>query len=132
MVLKTIQEKAQAVLNVLDCPDGELSILIVDDREITELNKQYFNKEKPTNVISFAMNEGDFSDLTPYLLGDVVISADTAQKEGDVAGISMEERFLELLVHGILHIFGYNHEHSEHEAELMESKSKELLEKIST
>ncbi len=111
----------------MDCPDGELSILIVDDPEIEALNKEYLNRCGPTNVISFPMQEGKFSNITPHLLGDVVISVETAQKEGKIAGISTEERFTQLLVHGILHLFGYDHEKSKREADEMEKKSNELL-----
>ncbi len=114
----------------MDSPDGELSILIVDDSQIKILNKEYLKREGPTNVIAFPMREGEFSNITPHLLGDVVISVETAQKEAEKTGISMAERFTQLLVHGILHLFGYDHEKSEEEAVEMEKKSEELLELI--
>jgi len=114
----------------LDCPDGEISILIVDDPQIAELNQQYLNREGPTNVIAFAMREGEFSDLSPHLLGDVVISADTAAQEAQIAAMSMPQRFSELLVHGILHLMGYDHETSEKYARVMEDRSKELMKLI--
>jgi probable rRNA maturation factor len=111
----------------LDCPEGELSILVVDDPRIADLNQQYLNRTGPTNVIAFPMREGEFSNISPGLLGDVVISIDTAEKEGEIGGISTEERFIELLVHGILHLFGYDHENDEAEAIRMEEKSQALL-----
>jgi len=110
----------------LDCPDGELSILIVDDPQIAVLNEEYLDRKGPTNVISFPMREGDFSNISPSLLGDVVISTDTCDKEGKLSGITMEERFDQLLIHGILHLFGYDHVDSEKNALIMEKKSKEL------
>ncbi len=76
------------------------------------------------------MREGQFPDLTPDLLGDVVISTDTAAREAQVASMSMERRFNELLVHGILHLMGYDHETSEKDARIMEEKSRELMELI--
>jgi len=76
------------------------------------------------------MREGEFSHLSPQLLGDVVISADTAAKEAQNSGMSMAQRFTELLVHGILHLFGYDHENSESNARKMEKKSQELLDLI--
>jgi probable rRNA maturation factor len=76
------------------------------------------------------MREGEFSHLSPQLLGDVVISPDTAAKEARNSGMSMEQRFRELLVHGILHLFGYDHEDSEQNARKMEKKSQELLDLI--
>jgi probable rRNA maturation factor len=111
----------------LECSHAELSILIVDDAEIEALNQKYLNRYGPTNVIAFPMRTGRFSDITPYLLGDVVISIETAAREGDRSGISQEERFTQLLVHGILHLLGYDHEKTEEEAENMEKKSKEIL-----
>jgi probable rRNA maturation factor len=114
----------------LDFPDGELSILLVDDPQIATLNQKYLDRQGPTNVIAFAMREGEFSHLTPHLLGDVVISVDTAAREAQDAGLSRERRFNELLVHGILHLLGYDHEDSEKEALRMEEKSRELMELI--
>jgi probable rRNA maturation factor len=111
----------------LDCPEGELSILLVDDAQIAVLNKDYLKREGPTNVIAFSMREGPFSDITPDLLGDVVISVETAEKEGDLAGISMEARLIELMVHGILHLFGYDHESSAADAREMARKNREIL-----
>jgi probable rRNA maturation factor len=125
--LKKIEKTAQVILDALGCPDSELSILIVDDPQIEELNQQHLNRAGPTNVIAFAMHEGEFPDLSPHLLGDVVISTDTAASEAQTAAISMEQRFDELLVHGILHLKGYDHETSSEDALKMEKKSKELL-----
>jgi len=129
--LKTIKYQVQVILDALDCPDGEISILIVDDPQIEELNQKYLNREGPTNVIAFAMREGEFSDLSPHLLGDVVISTDTAAQEAQIAATSVERRFSELLVHGILHLMGFDHETSGKDARIMEDKSRELIELIS-
>jgi len=122
---------AQAILNALAFPDGELSILIVDDPQIEQLNRKYLNREGPTNVIAFPMREGSFGDLNPQLLGDVVISTDTAASEAGVADIPTETRITELLIHGILHLFGYDHENDEQETRRMEQKSSELIEAVS-
>ena len=127
LALKKIRQKAKTILNALDCPKGELSILLVDDPQIEVLNKEYLNRYGPTNVIAFPMRAGRFSNITPHLLGDVVISVETAAKEAKSAGISIEERFTQLLVHGILHLLGYDHEKTEQEAEKMEKKSNEIL-----
>jgi len=114
----------------LGSPESELSILLVDDEEISALNRQYLNREGPTNVIAFPMREGDFSDINPSLLGDVVIAVETAAREAEAGGIEAEVRFDELLVHGILHLFGYDHEKEADEALRMERKSEELLKLI--
>ena len=127
-----IRKNAQAILNALDSPDAELSIVIVDDEEIAELNQTYLNRQGPTNVIAFAMREGAFGDISPQLLGDVVISIETAYRESAEAGIDPLDRFDQLLVHGILHLFGYDHEAVENDAAEMEEKSEELLRLIGT
>ncbi|MGD9082255.1 MAG: rRNA maturation RNase YbeY [Desulfobacterales bacterium] len=120
-----------AILNASACPnDAELSILIVDDPEIGELNKKYLNRHGPTNVIAFPMRTGQFNNIASQLLGDVVISIETAAREGEIAGISMEERFTQLLVHGILHLLGYDHEKNKTQADKMEQKSNEILKLI--
>ena len=78
-------------------------------------------------MIAFGMRQGQFSDIAPNLLGDVVISADTAQREAQSAGISMQDRFDQLLIHGTLHLLGYDHENTLDEARKMEEKANELL-----
>jgi len=115
----------------LECPDGELSILIVDDPEIAGLNKRYLNRSGPTNVIAFPMQQGPFRQITPNLLGDVVISIDTAAREAQEAGISVESRLDQLLIHGILHLLGFDHEKTPEEANRMDRKAEELLELLS-
>ncbi len=124
---KKIRQTASVILNALGYPDAELSILIVDDQQIAQLNRQYLNREGPTNVIAFSMRQGQFSDIAPNLLGDVVISADNAHREAQNAGISMQTRFDQLLIHGTLHLLGYDHENTEAEARKMEEKNNELL-----
>ncbi len=101
---------------------------IVGDRAIRVLNRDYLEKDHPTNVISFSMQEGECSAINPDMLGDIVISADTAAREADEGGITFEERVVFLLLHGILHLTGYDHERSgENEARRMEAKEQELF-----
>jgi probable rRNA maturation factor len=113
----------------LACPDGELSIVIADDAQIQELNRDYLNRDRPTNVISFPMQEGPFSGISAHVLGDVVISVETARSESKSADMTWRRRFDELLIHGILHLLGYDHE-NEQEALQMEEKSADLLQLI--
>ena len=110
------------------CPDAELSVVIVGDKEIRELNRDYLGRDCSTNVISFPMQEGEGSGIHPDLLGDVVISADTAARDAEEAGTGIEREIYFLLLHGILHLVGYNHEGtSEEEARLMEAKEDEIF-----
>lgn len=126
-----MEKTAIAILNALGCPDAELSIVLVDDPDIQALNLQYRGKNSPTNVLAFAMRDGDFGDVTPTLLGDVVMSLDTLQREAQAAGQPVAERMTELLIHGILHLLGFDHEASEADAAFMEDKSRELLAMVS-
>ena len=127
-----IRKKARVILDALGSPEAELSILLVDDAAIARLNRQYLSRPGPTNVIAFAMREGEFADVSPQLLGDVVISVDTAEREGNESGIALEDRLDELLVHGILHLFGYDHEKNNADARVMAEKSTALMKLIRT
>jgi probable rRNA maturation factor len=111
----------------LGCPEGELSILIVDDSEIARLNKEYLGRSGATNVIAFPMQQGEFGHINPNLLGDVVISLDTTCREAMDADVSVEQRFDQLLIHGILHLVGFDHEETPEQAENMLRKEEELL-----
>lgn len=126
-----IDRKAEAILSALGFNDEELSILLIDDERMASLNEEYRGKKGPTNVLSFSMREGEFGGLTP-LLGDVVISVETAFREAEDAAIALDERLSQLLVHGILHLVDYDHERSEEDAKIMEKKSLELLRLIET
>ncbi len=119
---------AETILNALGLSANELAITIVGDRSIRTLNRNYLGKDKATNVISFAMNEGECSGLNPDVLGDVVISAATAAREAVEGEISYFHRLSFLLLHGILHLAGYDHERSgPEEASRMEDKERELF-----
>jgi rRNA maturation RNase YbeY len=111
-------------------PDSELSILIVDDAAMAELNFQYRNRQGPTNVLAFSMRDGEFADIHPELLGDVVISADTAEREADELEVSFDQRFDSLMIHGLLHLFGYDHERGDAATTEMDAKTEELFKMI--
>ncbi len=106
---KIIRRLARTILRELNQLDKEIGILFVDDRQIRELNQRYFKSDRPTNVISFPMAQGEFSEINPQLLGDVVISMETAVREAEESGLSLEEEVAFLLIHGILHLTGYDH-----------------------
>lgn len=114
----------------MDCRDAELSILIVDDNKIAELNQKYLNRPGPTNVIAFPMTDGN--SIESSILGDVVISVETAEREGNESGAGMKKRFDELLIHGILHLAGYDHERNRYQDYKMRKKTAELLRTIET
>ena len=104
------------------CKDSEVSITLVDDKNIHKLNKQYRNMDKPTNVLSFELGDD-------VLLGDIFISLDTVKREAQEAGISVEEHTAHMVVHGMLHLQGYDHIKDE-EAKIMEDKEIKILKSI--
>lgn len=100
----------------------------MDDAAIQEINRDYLNKDRPTNVISFAMQEGEGAGVQPDLLGDVVISAETAARDACEARKSFESELYFLLLHGILHLLGYDHERgTEADAKRMEAREREIF-----
>jgi len=118
---------AERILSDLECHDKELSILLVDNDTITDLNRKYLSRDYPTNVLAFPMDKGEGRELHPYLMGDVVISTETAQVEAQDRGITLKEEMALLLVHGILHLLGYDHEGAPDEAAKMLAKEKGVL-----
>jgi len=106
---------------------AELSIVIVDDAEMAEINFEYRQVDRPTDVLSFPMLEGEFADVCNQMLGDVVISAETARSISDETGASLESVIDLLLIHGILHLLGFNHEAGERQALEMRHKTEGLL-----
>ena len=125
---RKIRGTVAMIFKILDCADREISIVFTDDETIRELNKQYLGRDKTTNVISFPLQEGEYANINPLLLGDVVISIDTAQKDARKGNLRPEEEIDFLLIHGILHLLGYNHEGtSRKEALKMKRKEKEIF-----
>jgi len=121
------KQKLEKVLKDLGCHDKELSILFTEDQQIAELNNLYLHRQGPTNVLAFPMVDEDFPELDSKILGDVVISVDTALREATETGEPVKQTFYRLLIHGILHLLGFDHERSNKEALRMESEEKRLL-----
>jgi probable rRNA maturation factor len=108
--------------------DKEISLLFVDNNDIREINNRYLNRDYSTNVISFSLTEGEFGNINPNILGDVVISVETAQKDAEEAGIKLNDELDFLMIHGILHLLDYDHENTnEDEIQKMEKKEQELF-----
>lgn len=115
--------------------DVELSIALVDEKEMQQLNLKYRGKNKPTDVLSFPTEEiaqegeeipGYVPEGFPHLLGDVVICPSVALKQAEEYGQTFEQEMGLLLVHGVLHLLGYDHQEEE-EAEEMEAREREIL-----
>lgn len=118
---------ARTVLQKLGCEkDTELSITFVKDSSIKKMNKNYRGKNYPTDVLSFS-TAPDFPVVTDYI-GDIFISVETAKRNADADKISLKQELITLLVHGILHLSGYDHENTTKEkAKIMMKKQRELL-----
>jgi probable rRNA maturation factor len=127
--LKRLRRTAKKILNEAALQDAELSISFVDDVQIQELNQRYLGRDKPTNVLAFSMREGEFASLQPQLLGDVIVSVDTARRQSNRFGLKGMEMVVLLMIHGILHLLGYEHEGTKKGAYEMTLKQKELLRK---
>jgi probable rRNA maturation factor len=121
---------AERILSDLGYHASELSILLVDDDEMQQLNREYLFRDRPTNVLAFAMKEGENTHLHPAVLGDVVVSTETAQREACQRGVTLEEEMALLLVHGILHLLGYDHDITLNETAEMEAREQEILTRL--
>ena len=116
---KTIAENA---LKFIPRVEGEISVLLANDKEVHALNLEFRGKDKPTNVLSFPNGEDD-------ILGDIAMSLDTLMKEATSEGKTLENHYTHLFVHGVLHLMGYDHENDE-EQEEMESLETKILAKL--
>ncbi len=104
-----IQRAAEALLRALGLPKAELSVVLCDDATIHTLNRDYRRKDKPTDVLAFALREGPGGHLAGDLLGDVIISLDTATRQAKERGIASRDEVRMLLTHGLLHLLGWDH-----------------------
>lgn len=118
-------------------PHLELSILLSDDQNIQVLNKNYLDKNKATNVLSFpALSEEDINislmrdSEIPVVLGDIIFAFETIKGEASAQGKSFSDHFCHLCLHGMLHLLGYNHIEAG-QADEMEALEKRLLSKLS-
>lgn len=111
----------------MDCEGAELSIVLVDDEAIAELNLAWRGIDVTTDVLAFPMDEPGEELHHEPLLGDVVISTERAAAQASEAGHSLEKEIDVLLIHGVLHLLGYDHTGSKKKAEAMAKKEAQLL-----
>jgi rRNA maturation RNase YbeY len=122
-----IRRKLRTVLRDLALHESELSVLFTDDKTISGLNQRYLGRHGPTDVLAFPMLNGSSFPFATALLGDVVISVDTAVSESVRLGEVLERTIFRLLIHGILHLLGYDHDKSPREAARMTREQNRLL-----
>jgi probable rRNA maturation factor len=120
-----VARSARRLLRELRLADAELSVVLCSDAVIHALNRDWRGRDRPTDVLSFAQGEGEGA-RPEGLLGDVVISVDTAQRQADERGATLGRETDRLLVHGLLHLLGYDHEVSPAEARRMQRRERAL------
>jgi len=130
-----LRADASRLLTAMGLKRSELSIIIVDDATIRGLNREFRGKDAPTDVLSFSQVEEigaappdplKLADTPGMILGDVVISIDTALKQASRYEVTPAMRLRTLLIHGVLHLVGYDHERSHAEARKMFAREREL------
>ncbi|HTH18269.1 MAG TPA: rRNA maturation RNase YbeY [Magnetospirillum sp.] len=131
---EVVERLALAALAGADCDLGddplEISVVLADDATVHGLNRDWRGKDKPTNVLSFAALDDDEAPRVPgapLLLGDVILAFETCRAEADELGKPLRDHLSHLVVHGVLHLLGYDHEEDEAEAEEMEALETAIL-----
>jgi len=119
-----LKRAAEKILEFLREDQSELSLVLVGNEEIRELNATYRGKNRPTDVLSFPSGENQAEGLR--ILGDVVISVEQAEIQARKRRKTLEEEVRSLLIHGILHLLGYDHERSQKEARIMKGMEKKI------
>ncbi len=119
---RVLKRRALKMLTARSLQHSELSIALVDDASIRELNRDYRQKDKPTDVLAFAMAEGEQLVVIagePTLLGDVIISVPTAARQAAERDRPLLAELTMLLAHGLLHLLGYDHDDDDSEREMV-------------
>lgn len=145
--LEEVRRFTEDLLRALGREDLELSVLLTDDERIRELNKRWRGKDRPTDVLSFQQDfpEREFDEkLSPEeelervlkgcedcnLLGDIVISVDTAKRQAQELGWSLPREIKRLLVHGVVHLLGFDHETSPEDNRKFREIEKLLMKRV--
>jgi probable rRNA maturation factor len=121
------REFAQKALTAIGSAGAGVTIAFVSDRAIQELNRRFREKNRPTDVLSFPSEQADFEMAEGENLGDVVISVERAAEQALENGLSLEEELAQLILHGLLHLHGYDHETDRGEMNAFELKLRRKL-----
>jgi probable rRNA maturation factor len=130
---KRLLKLVQAVLNCIGESSADMSVSFVGDRRMRRLNRQYRHKDRSTDVLAFAFREARAPhrlNRSAAHLGDVVIALPTAQRQARAGHRSLEEEIVALLIHGVLHLCGYDHERGGHEALRMHRKERQVRRRL--
>ena len=122
-----VNKRVRQIMAYLGCHEQELSVVFGSDHLLQELNCTYRHKNRPTNVLAFPQSPTYAGEPASAMLGDVIVSLPTAAREAHDLNQSLEERVVYLLLHGILHLLGYEHEGSAAQRRRMEAREQEVL-----
>jgi len=122
-----VKRRVRRIMAYLGCSDRELSVVFGSDRLLQELNRTYRHKDCATNVLAFPQYPTYAGEPVTTILGDVVVSLPTAAREACALQQSLEERVVYLLLHGMLHLLGYDHERSAVQRRHMEALERQVL-----
>src|SRR6266436_3258277 len=122
-----VRKRLLQIMVYLGCTDQELSVVFGSDRLLQELNRTYRHKDRPTNVLAFPQSPTYEGEPATPMLGDVIVALPTAAREAHDLQQSLEERVVYLLLHGILHLLGYEHEGPAAQRRRMEAREQEVL-----
>ena len=132
--LARLRRLAQALLMLAGEPSSEVGLSLIGDRRMRRLNYKFRGKDRTTDVLAFSMREGRVphasSRLTACLLGDIVISVPAAKRQAKEAGRSLDEELVTLLIHGLLHLCGYDHERGRAEARRMQRRERQMRRRL--
>ena len=128
---RLLQLRCDHLLSLLKLKTSAVSVVLMGDAEMAVYNEQYRNKKGATNVLAFPATGPNDGFVVPEAeLGDILVSVDTARREAREQGHSLHHRLTELIIHGMLHLIGYDHERSEREALRMQDQEKELFQHL--
>jgi probable rRNA maturation factor len=125
-----LRKIARTIFAALDLTDADLSIVLTDDETIRALNRDWRGKDRATDVLSFSQLEGEGPTAGPRMLGDVVISMETAARQAQKTGRTLDAEVCHLLVHGVLHLFGHDHVRGGAQARRMKAEERRVLARI--
>ena len=125
---RKLKKIALAILDLVGQGDAELSLALIGNGEMQRLNAKYRGKDYPTDVLSFPVEGGP--PQTARLLGDVIISVDKAAAQAKERRRSLDEEMITLLIHGVVHLMGYDHERSAKDAKIMTRLEKKILRQL--
>ncbi len=122
-----VKRRVRCIMAYLGCSDRELSVVFGNDYLLQELNRTYRHQDRATNVLAFPQHPTYEGEPVTTMLGDVIVSLPTAAREASALQQTLEERVVYLLLHGILHLLGYDHEHSALQRRHMEALERRVL-----